>query len=166
MITDTFETANVLNEFFTSVFTDEDVGGLSEPAKVFKKTTEEALEEVKFTPNVMLKKLTHSKPYKAPGVDNLNLTILREVASAIASPLSEIFTESMAKGEVPADWKCANMTPLYKKNGSKSQPGNYRPVSLTPQRSKMMESIIRDSVVEHLQIHNLIKTSQRGFMKG
>ena len=43
MITDTFETANVLNEFFTSVFTDEDVGGLSEPAKVFKKTTEEAL---------------------------------------------------------------------------------------------------------------------------
>ena len=80
---------------------------------------------------MVLKKLTHLKPYKAPGVDNLNSTILREVAPAIASPLSEIFTQSMAKGEVPEDWKCTNMTSLYKKKGSKSQLGNYRPVSLT-----------------------------------
>ena len=82
---------------------------------------------------MVLNKLTHLKPYKAPGVDNLNSTILREVAPAIVSPLSEIFTESMTKGEVPEDWKCANVTPLYKKKGSKSQPGNYRPVSLTSQ---------------------------------
>ena len=129
---DTFETANILNDFFTSVFTDKDVVGLPEPVNAFKKTMEEALQQVKFTPHVVLKKLTHLKPYEDPGVDNLNSTIVREVAPTIASPLSEIFTESMAKGEVPEDWKCANVTPLYKK-GSKFQPGNYRPVSLTSQ---------------------------------
>ena len=58
------------------------------------------------------------------------------------------------------------MTPLYKKKGSKSQPGNYRPVSLTLEISNLKESIIRDAVIEYLQIHNLIKTSQHGFMKG
>ena len=39
MNTDTFEIANVLNDFLTSVFTDKDVDGLPEPVKVFKKTT-------------------------------------------------------------------------------------------------------------------------------
>ena len=135
MITDTFETANVLNDFFTSVFTVEDVVGLSEPVNAFKKTMEEAL-QVEFTPDVVLKKLMHLKPYKDPGVDKIG------------------------------DRKCANVTPLYKKKDSKSQPGNYSPVSLTSQISIMMESIIRCAVVEHLQIYNLIKTSQYGFMKG
>ena len=62
MITDTFETEHVLNDFFTSVFTDKDVEGLSEPVKVFKKTMEgEALQHVEFIPDVVLKKLTHLK---------------------------------------------------------------------------------------------------------
>ena len=61
---------------------------------------------------MVLNKLTHLKPYKAPGVDNLNSTILREVAPAIVSSLSEIFTESMAKGEVPEDCKCCQRDPI------------------------------------------------------
>ena len=99
VITDTSETANVLNDFFTSVFPDEDVDDLLEQAKVFKNNMEEALLQVKFTPDVVMKKLTHLKPIKAPGVDNLNSTTLREVAPAIAYPLSEIVTESLAKGK-------------------------------------------------------------------
>ena len=63
------------------------------------------LKEVKFTPDVVLKKLTHLKLYKAPGVDKLNSKILRDVAPATASPLSEIFTESME------DLKQVNMVP-------------------------------------------------------
>ncbi|KAI0241542.1 hypothetical protein LSAT2_023838, partial [Lamellibrachia satsuma] len=53
----------------------------------------------------------------------------------------------MAKGEVPVDWKSANVTPIYKKKGTKSQTSNYRPVSLTSQVSKVMEAIIRDEIV-------------------
>ena len=48
----------------------------------------------------------------------------------------------------------------------KSQPSNHRLVSLTSQIFKVMEAIIRDATVVHLQNHNIIKTSQHGFMKG
>ena len=79
-------------------------------------------------------------------------------------PLSIIFNKSMNEGCVPQDWKLANVTPIFKK-GSKSKPENYRPVSLTSISCKLMESIIRDQVVSHLEINHLIKASQHGFMK-
>ena len=70
----------------------------------------------------------------------------------------------MTTGQVPSDWKLANVTPIFKK-GSKSNPENYRPVSLTSVPCKLMESIIRDNVVDHLLLNQLIKSSQHGFMK-
>jgi len=65
----------------------------------------------------------------------------------VSKPLTVIFQESYCSGIVPNDWKLADISPLFKK-GSKSDPGNYRPVSLTSVVCKVMESIIRDTVVE------------------
>ena len=48
--------------------------------------------------------------------------MLREVASSIASPLCEIFKDNIEMGEVPLDWKRANVTPIYKNKGTKFQP--------------------------------------------
>ena len=58
-----------------------------------------------------------------------------------------------------------NVTPIFIK-GSKGDPGNYRPVSLTSVCCKMMESIIRDAITEHLDLNKLINASQHGFSKG
>ena len=69
----------------------------------------------------------------------------------------------MSEGSVPQELKCANVTPILKK-GSKLNPGNYRPVSLTCIVCKIMESVIKDSLVEHFTMHNLISNSQHGFM--
>ena len=66
---------------------------------------------------------------------------------------------------MPGDWKLANVTPIYKK-GSKSEPGNYRPVSLTSVCCKLLESIMRDAITSHLDYSNLINRSQHGFLKG
>jgi len=55
--------------------------------------------------------------------------------------------------------------PLFKK-GSKQEVGNYRPVSLTSQICKVVESVIRDEIVQHLDQYNLIRNSQHGFCKG
>ena len=52
------------------------------------------------------------------------------------------------------------------KKGKRSEPGNYRPVSLTSILCKILESMIKDKIVEHLQVFNLINDSQHGFMKG
>jgi len=67
-------------------------------------------------------------------------------------------------GEVPVDWKLANMMPIYKK-GQKEDQGNYRPVSLTLVPGKTTEQIILSAVTRHM--HNqVIRPSQLGFMKG
>jgi len=69
----------------------------------------------------------------------------------------------MKSGQVPADWKDANIIPIFK-NGSVAT--NYRPVNLTSQLCKVFEKIVRDQVVEFLEVDGLIKDSQHGFRKG
>ena len=68
----------------------------------------------------------------------------------------------MQQGVVPNDWKTANVTPIFKK-GDRSSPGNYRPISLTSVVGKLLESVIRDKLVDFLERNNLIKDSQHGF---
>ena len=82
----------------------------------------------------------------------------------ISAPLAIIYTKSLEEGVVPEDWKCANITPIFKK-GSKASAGNYRPVSLTSVLCKVMESILRDAIVDHLTVNKLLLPSQHGFMK-
>ena len=52
----------------------------------------------------------------------------------------------METGEVPEQWREANVTAIFKKKGSRSEPGNYRPVSLTSQIGKIFERLIRDRI--------------------
>ena len=142
------------------------MGNLPDPVDIFTKTLEESLQSIEFTAAVVQETLSQMKPNKAPGVDTFNSSMLREVASSIASPLCEMFKGSIKTGEVPLDRKKANVTPICKNKGTKSQPCNYRPVSRTSHISKAMESIIRDEIIGHLQTNELIKPSQHGFWKG
>ena len=66
---------------------------------------------------------------------------------------------------MPIDCKSANITPIYKK-GTRCAPSNYRPVSLTSQVCKLMESIMRDSIMAHLRRHKVMRESQHGFWQG
>ena len=120
-------------------------------------------ESVTFTPEVIKQKLKKLKPFSAPGPDGFNSTLLIELSEELCFPLCLLFTKSMSEGSVPQEWKCANVTPIFKK-GSKLNPGNYRPISLTCIICKIMESVIKDSLVEHLTKNNLIFNSQHGFM--
>jgi hypothetical protein len=81
--------------------------------------------------------------------------VLKKLIDQVAEPLAEIMRTSLKEGVVPEDWRTANVTPIYKK-GSKSDPGNYRPVSLTSVSCRLMEGIIKDHVVNHLERHGLI----------
>jgi len=68
--------------------------------------------------------------------------LLKECASSIAKPLPNIFQDSLTQGQIPSDWKLANVCPIFKK-GSKNVADNYRPVSLTFVACKVMESVIK-----------------------
>jgi len=71
----------------------------------------------------------------------------------------------MSESKVPHDWKMANVTPIFKQ-GSRNLPKNYRPISLNCHLSKVMESIVRDVITQHLTKFNLILSSQHGFRRG
>ena len=111
---------------------------------------------------MVFSKLVKLKEGKAPGDDGFVPLFLKKVASEICYPLAEIFNSSLSEGVVPLDWRIANVTPIYKK-GSRQDPGNYRPISLTSQIGKLLESIIRDSMVTHLKARKLIGSTQHGF---
>ena len=83
----------------------------------------------------------------------------------IAEALTEIFISSLATGEVPEDWRIANVVPLFKK-GIRDNPGNYRPVSLTSVVGKLLEKILRDRIYSHLETNGLIGDRQHGSVKG
>ena len=90
---------------------------------------------------------------------------LAEVENEICFPITLIMTESIKTGIVPDEWKQASVSLIYKK-GSKNCIENYRPISLTSQICKLLESIIRDAVVDHLERNGLISDNQHGFRKG
>ena len=161
VISDSMEMAEELNGFFSSVFTREDTSNLPAPRI---RSFEHSIKKVNFRQAVIEKKIAKLKPSAAPGGDGIAVKLLQEFAPLLARPLALIFNQSMTEGVVPSMWKEANVTPIYKK-GSKSKPGNYRPVSLTSIPCKVMESIIRDHIVDHLDYNNLIANSQHGFLK-
>lgn len=82
----------------------------------------------------------------------------------IATPLQIIFSKSLMTGQVPGDWKKSNVTPIFK-SGDKTDPNNYRPVSLTCHICKVFESIIKDAMVTFLNEGDTLNKNQHGFTK-
>ena len=126
---------------------------------------ESILDDMHITIAGVRRKIRGLKTEAAPGPDGLGPRVLKELQEGLAPVLAHIFKKSLEEGKVPADWKTANVTPIFKK-GSKGDPGNYRPVSLTSVCCKIMESILRDAITEHLDLNKLINPSQHGFTKG
>ena len=85
---------------------------------------------------------------KVPGPDNMHSKVLMEVAEQVSEMLTDIFKSSLESGQVPEDWRGANVTPLSKK-GSREELGNSRPVSLTSVVRKVLETIIKDQMRNH-----------------
>ncbi|KFO03653.1 RNA-directed DNA polymerase from mobile element jockey, partial [Balearica regulorum gibbericeps] len=94
--------------------------------------------------------LLHLDAYKSMGPNGIHPRVLRQLADVIVRPLSIIFQRSWESGEVPVDWKLANVVPVFKK-GKKVDPGNYRPVSLTSVPGKIMEEIMLGLIEKHLK---------------
>ena len=110
-------------------------------------------------------KLSKLKTNKSSRPDGFHSNILKESASSIGLPLSILYNMSLTEGHVPHAWKEWNITPIYKK-GSKTDAGNYRPVSLTSILGKVMESFIRDHLVDHMTRNKLLCEAQHGFVPG
>ncbi|GAB0203692.1 mitochondrial enolase superfamily member 1 [Grus japonensis] len=109
--------------------------------------------------------LHHLDTHKSMGPDGIHPRVLRKLAEALTKPLSIIYQQFWLTGEVPVDWRLANVMPIYMK-GRKEDLGNYRPVSLTSVPGKVMEQIILSAVTRHVRDNKAIEPSQHGVMKG
>ncbi|MDW3615035.1 MAG: reverse transcriptase family protein, partial [Nitrososphaeraceae archaeon] len=159
-------TANLLNIYFSSVFTKEDLSNIPEAPIICKESMkEEGLERLEITEELVFRKLSDLNTNKSAGPDELHPKLLNELRTELTKPLTRLFNKSLKLGIVPQEWKDANVTPLFKK-GSKAKPDNYRPISLTCILVKMLEGIIKDHIVKHLEKFNLLHDSQHGFRKG
>ena len=162
------DVCEVLNDYFSSVFTREDINCSVTDFPIlrdfFPGDQDDVLHDISIDEELVLSKLRKLKLNKAPGIDGIVPLLLVKTADIVCKPLSIIFSSSLTTGTVPVDWRRANVTAIFKQ-GVRNNPGNYRPVSLTCQVCKILESIIKDKVQEHLDKFDLIKASQHGFRK-
>ena len=164
VISDGFQMVEVLKEYFSSVFTTEDISSLPVPITNFEGDKSEHLGQLFVTPEMIAKTIKKMKNNKSPGVYGIPPKLLKKIVEQISTPLAKVFNLSLEERIVPSEWKEANITPLFKK-GSRSKRENYRPVSLTSVVCKLLETLIRDHMVEFLVKHELINTSKHGFLK-
>ena len=154
--------ANVLNDFFSSVFTREDRSYIPDFPRASYNVP---IADMSVTIEDVRKKLDALNPNKATGPDEIPPRLLKELAAVLAGPIAIIMNKSIQEGNLPSIWKKANVVPIFKK-GKKNMSGNYRPVSLTSVTCKILEGLVRQKLVEHLTDNNLVTDYQHGFVSG
>ncbi|MES9972861.1 MAG: reverse transcriptase family protein, partial [Candidatus Thiodiazotropha sp.] len=123
------------------------------------------LSNVSFTGSAVKSKLLALRINSSPGIDGIHPKVLFKIANQISDPLASIFQNLFDQGLVPSAWKSGIITPIYK-GGLRSDPSNYRPVTLLPVLSKVMESIIADNLMQYLESSGIILDEQHGFRRG
>ena len=149
-----------LNKQFCSVFTEEAADGLPQMSN----NQYPGIGSLIITIKGVEKMLLNLNANKAADPDELHGKLLKNTAKESAPLLQAIFQCSIESGEIPEAWKKATISPVYKKS-DRSDPANYRPVSLTCISCKILEHIINRHIRDHLDKHNILADAQHGFRK-
>ena len=156
--TDSKEKANICNRQFQSVFTcEDDSDPPSKGASPFS-----SMGDITVDPKGVTKLLDGLNVHKASGPDGLNARVLKECSNEISPILALIYNESLARGDVPDEWRQANVSLVFKK-GEKYDAANYRPVSLTCICCKTLEHILVSNINKHLALDSILADCQHGF---
>ena len=102
---------------------------------------------------------------KAAGCDNMPARLVHEAAHIIGPSITKIINHSILTSAIPVEWKRARISPVYK-GGNKMQINNYRPISVLPVLSKVLERIVHAQLSYHLETNNLLPPQQSGFRPG
>ena len=150
--------AEALNTHFQSVFTQESKDSIPDKGK----SPFQSIPNLHIETAGVEKQLLSLNPTKACGPDELSPRLLRTVAHEFAPALCFLFQQSYDHGTIPSQWKQALVTGIFKK-GPKSDPANYRPISLTCLCCKVMEHIVLSHIAKHLSANKILLDSRHGF---
>lgn len=117
--------------------------------------------DIEFSTSRIRKILKNINVNKAPGPDGIHGKVLKNCRESLAYPLSLLFTTSYNIGQIPLEWKMANIVPVHKK-GPKTSVENYRPISLTCLIMKVFERVISDELLA--KCHDKLNGGQHGFL--
>ena len=152
--------AEIMNQCFEGVFTNE--GEFEEIEQVNRM---KRLSSIQVERQEILKLMEGLDVRKASGPDGISNWVLKECREELVDKIRSILVCSLNEGKVPHDWKSSIIVPIYK-GGSKEDPLNYRPVSLTSVVGKLCERIVKDRWVKYLEELKIISDSQFGFRTG
>ena len=149
------DTGNTINNYFSSVFTIEQLNNVPQLGQY----EGNILDTFNFSTEEVQEKLQHLNRYTSTGPDMLHPRILRALEDKLAGPLTHIFNNSVDTGIIPENWKSANVTAIHKK-GSRQEPGNNKPISLTSVVCKTMERLVKGRLITYMEMNNLIMASE------
>ena len=153
--------ANLLNSYFAKVCVHD-----NSIVPLLRNTVcNDSLSEVNFSSSTLMKLMSNQKSSLPAGPDGLPPLFYKKMASCLAGPCSKIYDAIFKCGNIPAIWKTAFVTPVFKK-GKTSLAENYRPISLTCVACKLFESVIKSEMVSFLKDHSLLNSAQHGFVAG
>ncbi len=112
----------------------------------------------------MLAVIRGMKNTPALGEDSIPAGIVKDLAQVLAPPLAHVVGRSFASSKIPALFKKALITPIYKKGKDPMLPGSYRPVVILCTLSKVLEGVVLRQFAPFLTRH--LPTQQWGFMRG
>ncbi len=105
------------------------------------------------------------KAKKSTGHDDMSNDLLKKIITTIIKPLTFIINHALTSGKFPNEWKLAKVVPIYKGKGAPEDCSNYRPISLLPTMSKVIEKVIEHQIRNYMNMNLFWMHNQYGFRK-
>jgi hypothetical protein len=162
--TDPKEISNIFNSFFVSVGAKLASKFSSDTTKINPTVSRDTFRWAPIETNSVEKKIQSLKKNKATGLDGIGSRLLKAASPVLSIYLTSIFNSSLSTGYVPKCWKTKRVSPIHK-NGSKTDPNNYRPISILPIPMKIFEKLVHDQISSFICEHDYLNGRQSGFRK-
>ena len=161
------EVAAAFNEYFISVgekLRNEISEGISNPLDHVATHNSSMLNDFEPTNHEELCSTINDMKNVGAGIDNINANIFKLTYTAITDQLVHLVNICLQNGVFPESMKVAIVKPVFK-GGNKKIFTNYRPISILPYISKLVEKIIHKRIMTFLNDNNILSNNQFGFQK-
>ena len=166
------EISNIFNEHFVSIADniiennnvfDPDLTKLKDYVRLLKAKTSADFSIPALSDRAVLELIESLPSNVATGLDGISCYLLKIIASAIAPSPAKLLNYCIINGICPAQLKLARITPIHKQ-GNKSNVDNYRPISVLPVISRILEKhVCKNLIMAYLTKHSLLYKCQFGF---
>ena len=168
-LNDDREIANRFNAFFTNVGPDQSrnihYNGNKTHQTYLTQNYDIELNFTEVNDDIILNIINKLPNKNSCGFDNLSTKIIKALKDSLIKPLTLIINQILNTGVFPSQLKIAKVIPIFKKDDNKMF-NNYRPISLLPVLSKVVEKVISSQINDFFKTNNLFYDSQYGFRPG